>query len=75
MDLRAVAVVSLSRDDLQYCDGDPSRSRLMDLGDEHIGVSLVGEDIGQTKVGQFSFMRMYGGNWTCKLKLLIRVGP
>lgn len=53
MDLRAVAVVSLSRDDLQYGDGDPSRSRLMDLGDEQIGVSLVGEDIGKTRMRQF----------------------
>jgi hypothetical protein len=49
MDLRAAAAVSLSRDDLRYRIGDPSRSPLIDLGDEDIGGSLFGEDIGQTK--------------------------
>lgn len=45
MDLRAAAAVSLSRDDLQYLVGDPSRSSLIDIGDEDIGGSLIGEDI------------------------------
>jgi hypothetical protein len=48
MDLRAAAAVSLSTDDLRYRVGDPSRSPLIDLGDEDIGGSLIGEDIGQT---------------------------
>lgn len=46
MDLRAAAVVSLSRDELRYRVSDPSRSRLIDLGDEDMGRSLIGEDIG-----------------------------
>jgi hypothetical protein len=45
MDLRAAAAVSLSSDDLQYRVGDPSRSSLIDIGDEDIGRSLIGEDI------------------------------
>lgn len=49
MDLRAAAAVSLSRDDLRYSVGDPSRSALIDLGDEDVGGSLIGEDIGQTR--------------------------
>ena len=47
MDLRAAAAVSLSTDDLRYRTGDPSRSPLIGLGDEDIGGSLTGEDIGQ----------------------------
>lgn len=45
MDLRAAAAVSLSREDLQYRVGDPSRSSLIDIGDEDSGGSLIGEDI------------------------------
>jgi len=48
MDRRAAAAVSLSRDDLRYRVGDPSRSPLIDLGDEDTGGSLlIGEDIGE----------------------------
>jgi hypothetical protein len=56
MDLRAAAAVSLSRDDLRYRVGDPSRSWLIDLGDEDIGGSLIGEDIGQTNRGGLSLV-------------------
>lgn len=53
MDLRAAAAVSLSRDGLRYRVGDPSGSRLIDLGDEDAGGSLVWEYIGQTNKRQF----------------------
>jgi hypothetical protein len=57
MDLRAAAAVSLSRDDLRYRVGDPSRSPLIDLGDEDNGGSLIGEDIGQTRKTEFLLRR------------------
>ena len=53
MDLRAAAAVSLSSDGLRYRVGDPSRSPLIDIGDEDIGGSLIGEDIEQTGRGPF----------------------
>ena len=53
MDLRVAAAVSLSRDDLRYSVGDPSRSRLIDLGDEDVGGSLIGEDIGKSNMRLF----------------------
>jgi hypothetical protein len=44
-DLRAVAAVSLSRDERWYRVGEPSLSRPIVFGDEEIGRSLGGEDI------------------------------
>lgn len=53
MDLRAAAAASLSMDDLRYRIGEPSRSPLIDLGDEDIGGSLFGEDIGTNEEESF----------------------
>ena len=70
MDLRVAAPVSLSRDDLRYNVGDPSRSRLIDLGDDG---SLIGEDIGKSNTRLFLMDGCYeksgencatGGGWS-----------
>jgi len=71
MDLRAAAAVSLSRDDLRYRVSDPSRSPLIDIGDEDSGGSLIGEDIGQTSGRLFLADGCCGENSTVNLPLVM----